>query len=128
MPKILIFDPDTDFANTLASRMESIGVEPVLMETQSTAAARMAWDDFDMVCVDVDVETGLGLAFCEYLEWNLDTQNVPVVILTSRSHPDQIRRHIEFFPDYVRKSTNCWNELESIMFQRWPHLRPIAVS
>lgn len=120
--RTLIFDPDRDFANTLASRLEAIGVESYATTEIVDATARMSWDSFDLVCVDVDIETGQGLAFCEFLSWNVDTRNIPVVVMTSRSHPDDIRRSCEFRPEFIRKSTNCWNDLESIVLNRWPQL------
>lgn len=121
--RILIFDPDQDFANALSARLESIGVDSYVTTNHVDAAARMSWDDFDLVCVDVDVETGQGLTFCEFLSWNVDTRSIPVVVMTSRSHPDEIRRCCEFRPEFIRKSTNCWHDLESIVLARWPQLQ-----
>lgn len=120
--RMLIFDADQDFANALAAKLQSMGVETYVTTDLVDATARMSWDDFDTVCVDVDVETGQGLSFCEFLSWNVDTRNVPVVVMTARSHPDEIRRCCEFKPDIIRKSANCWNDLESIVLARWPQL------
>lgn len=122
--RMLICDPDQDFANTLRSRLASIGVEAVVTTGHVDAATRLAWDDFDMICVDVDVETGQGLALCEYVTWNVDTRNVPVVVLTSRSHPDEIRRICDFDPAFVRKSANCWQDLQSLVTSRFPQCQP----
>jgi len=124
--RLLICDSDRDFANTLASRFASLNVEAVVTTSHVDAAARLAWDDFDMICVDVDVETGQGLALCEFVTWNVDTRNVPIVVLTSRSHPNEIRRICDFRPEFVRKSANCWQDLQSFVLSRWPQLDPAA--
>ena len=126
--RILIFDQDRDFANTIAARLKSLGVETVVATGRVEATTRASWDDFDMFCVDVDVESGRGLTFCEFVTWNEDTRNQPVVVLTARSHPDEIRRCCDFAPQFVRKSRNCWNDLRSLILQRWPQLELAAVS
>ena len=126
--RVLIFDQDQDFAIALAGRLEGMGIQTVVTTSRVDAAARLSWDDFDMVCVDVDVETGQGLAFCEFLTWNVDTRSVPVVVMTARSHPDEILRCCDFKPDFVRKSTNLWADLEALVLRRWPQLSPVAAS
>lgn len=124
--RILIFDQDQDFACTLAGRLETLGVQVVVMTNRTDAVARLTWDDFDMVCVDVDVESGRGLAFCEFMTWNVDTRTMPVVVMTARSHPDEIRRCCDFRPQFLRKSANLWPDLEALVLKRWPQLAPEA--
>ena len=123
--RVLLFDQDQDYALALASRLKELGVEPFVVTDRDQAVARLTWDHCDLVCVDVDMQTGRGLAFCEYLTWNIDTRNVPVIVLTSRSQPADILRCCDFRPHFVRKSSNCWRDLESLVHRFWPQLASV---
>ncbi len=120
--RVLIFDEDRDFAEAIGARMHAEGWTANVVSNRLDAASWLTWNNLDLICVDVDIEAGRGIAFCEFVTWNPDTAHIPIVVFTSASSPEAIRRCCDFDPTFIHKSSNCWDNLRCWIGQSWPAL------
>ena len=115
--KILIADDDDDLRNLLAKRCRNLGLE-VSTASDGLSALRIACDDPpDIVCMDVNMPGGNGLAACELLAEDPRFANVPVIVLTGQNDREVVRRCHGLGSYYVPKCADVWPRIAPILEQ-----------
>jgi CheY-like chemotaxis protein len=115
---ILLIDDDDDFLQMLRERCSAIGLRVEYAHNLLTATMIVSKRVPDIICVDVEMPTGSGLAFCEGLAVDPATSTIPVVVLTGKSSPEARRVCERLRAHYVQKTaTNFWPPLESTIRQ-----------
>ena len=113
--KILIADDDDDLRCLLAMRCRGLGLE-VVTASDGLSALRLACDDPpDIVCMDVNMPGGNGLAACELLAEDPRFSQVPVIVLTGQSDRDIVRRCHGLGSYYVPKCADVWPRIAPIL-------------
>ena len=84
---ILLIDDDDDFLQLLKDRCSAIGLRVEHARNLLTATMIVSKRVPDMICVDVEMPTGNGLAFCEGLAADPATSTIPIVVLTGKNDP-----------------------------------------
>ncbi|HVT27078.1 MAG TPA: response regulator, partial [Lacipirellulaceae bacterium] len=112
---VLLVDDDDDFLRILGQRCEHIGLRVVRARNLLKATMKVAEQPPDIICVDVELPTGNGLAFCKELSANAATANIPVIIVTGKTD-DNVRRECERLKAYyVEKADDFWDSLEPML-------------
>jgi CheY-like chemotaxis protein len=114
---ILLVDDDADFVTVLTARCESIGLVVKHAYNLLTATMMVANSAPDIVCVDVELPTGSGLAFCESLATDPATTHLPIIVLTGRSTLTILETCKKVHADYVVKTGSYWLTLEPLLRQ-----------
>ncbi len=116
IPKtILIADDDTDLVAALELRCRQLGLEVVTAEDALTALSSVDCIVPDLVCMDVSMPGGNGLAACEMMADDERLSSIPVIILTGSSDEETIRRCHRMNAYYVQKSSDVWQRVEPIL-------------
>ncbi len=116
MPKkILLLDPDPDYARTIAQRCQALGLEVQIASNATDATVQLTLQEPDVVCVDVVASQLDGLAFCEYLAWNTETRDLPVIVLHAAGEAHSIQRCCTLQARFVEKSLYCWDRVLAIL-------------
>jgi CheY-like chemotaxis protein len=69
----------------------------------------------DLICLDVSMPSGSGLAVCEMLANDEELCSVPVIMLTGSYDDETIRRCHSMSAHYVLKSRDVWRRLEPVV-------------
>jgi CheY-like chemotaxis protein len=128
---ILLVDDDSDVLETIGARCRARGYQVLTAHNLLTAMSLIDRRPPDLVCVDVEMPTGNGLAFCESLAANSATKQIPVIVLTGHSEAETLRRCKQLGATYVAKRPEVWTDLEPLLgklIQRTPNLKspPVA--
>ena len=116
IPKtILIADDDTDLVAALELRCRQLGLEVVTAEDALTALSAADCVSPDLICLDVSMPGGNGLAACEMMAGDQRLSSIPVIILTGASDEETIRRCHRMNAYYVQKSHDVWRRVEPIL-------------
>jgi CheY-like chemotaxis protein len=112
---ILLIDDDDDFLQVLRERCERIGLEVEPAHNLLSAAMIAAKRKPDIICVDVQMPTGNGLAFCEDLAGDPELSKIPIVVLTGKAHSETWKACERLHAFYLEKGADFWPVLESII-------------
>ena len=112
---ILIVDDDDDLCQALALRCRRLGMEAVVANDGLSALQMVERLGPDLICLDVDMPGGNGLAVCEMLSGMRPIASAPIAILTGRKDIQTIDRCRQLGANYIHKNGNAWNELESFI-------------
>ena len=111
--RILILDDDRDFARVVAQRCQEMGLIADIADCSSDATLQVNLAAPDLVCVDVDPDANDSLTFCEYLAWNPETRELPLLVLTEEQNIEGIRRCCSVEAKFISKSGDCWESLQT---------------
>ena len=112
---ILIADDDRDLVNILSARCRHIGLSVSVAYDARAAFTAISQQRPDLVCLDVNMPSGSGLALCEMLANDEDMSAIPVIMLTGSSEEETIRRCHSMCAYYVQKSHDVWHRVEPIL-------------
>ena len=112
--RVLIVDDDKEFAESMAARCRSIGLDAVTACNPLTAITVIGVRPPDLICMDVEMPTGNGLSVCEFLTAEPAVSGKPVIILTGRKDQGTMRRCGELRAHYVHKSPDVWRQLRPL--------------
>ena len=112
---ILIADDDNELCQAIALRCRRLGLNTVVANNGIQAMHLAETLGPDLICLDVEMPGGNGLAVCEMLRGIESIASAPVAILTGRSDSETIDRCKQLGANYIRKSSNAWNELETLI-------------
>jgi DNA-binding response OmpR family regulator len=103
-PVVLIADDDADIRDLVGYRLERAGCD-VIRAADGEEALRLARERVPDVCVlDVMMPKRDGLGVTRELRAWMETERVPVVLLTARAADDDVTRGFEAgADDYLRK-------------------------
>jgi CheY-like chemotaxis protein len=112
---VLLVDDDGDFLRILGDRCERVGLRVERAHNLLNATMKVAERPPDMVCVDVELPTGNGLAFCEELAANASTANIPIIVVTGQTSAHVRKACEKLNAYYVEKTNDFWASLEPIL-------------
>ena len=120
--RILVVDDDHEFAESIAMRCRGLGFEVETACTPLAAIASMVAHPFDLLCLDVNMPTGNGLDFCEYLVRDSAAPQMPVIVLTGQTDRETIFRSASLRTRYLYKSPDVWERLRPVLEELLPPL------
>ena len=102
--KILIVEDEPDIKDLLKSRLEANGYE-VMTATDGFEALEIARENKpDLITLDVMLPKLNGYAVCRMLKFSQQHQNIPIIMLTARSDPQDLKTGREVAADaYITK-------------------------
>jgi PAS domain S-box-containing protein len=84
-PKVLVCEDDPDIAELVARQLAASGMATRVATTVRAAAVTLGHEHFDILLIDVDLPDSNGLDFIEEVRSCQATQNLPIIVTTSRS-------------------------------------------
>lgn len=112
---ILIADDDADVVDLLARRCRALDLQVDSASNAMTALGKIEEYNPDVVILDVDMPQGNGLSVCEMMAGHRDLRTIPVIMLTSSSQEDTIRRCHQLNAYYVLKCPDVWPRVEPLL-------------
>lgn len=112
---ILIADDDADVVDLLARRCRALDLDVDSANNAMTALGKIEEYNPDVVILDVDMPQGNGLSVCEMMASHHDLRTIPVIMLTSSSQEDTIRRCHQLNAYYVLKCPDVWPRVEPLI-------------
>lgn len=114
---ILIADDDSELCHALALRCRRLGLTAITSTSGNRALHLAESLHPDLICLDIDMPGGNGLAVCEMLAGNQALATTPVIILSGRRDTPSIERCRSLGASYLAKSGNTWSELEPLILR-----------
>ena len=114
---ILLVDDDADLVDSLGLRCRSIGLNVKTAHNALTAVQLMDDSLPHLVCLDVNMPTGNGLAICEAMISDPVTAKIPVIIMTACCSPETIKKCGDLCAYYIRKSGDLWKQMEPVIYE-----------
>ncbi|MFU7558366.1 response regulator [Roseiconus sp. JC912] len=117
-PKTILFaDDDPDLLRLLVAKCKAISphLEVVYARNAMTALTTTNVLRPDLVCIDVNMPRGNGMAVCEMIAAHADLNSIPIVVLTGMQDDDTRKRCQQISAHYVSKSGAVWHQLEPII-------------
>lgn len=113
--RILVADDDKTLVEVLAMRLRSLGFE-VFEAYDAMSALNLAHKcSPDLLCIDINMPTGSGLAVCEMLRSDFESSYTPMIVLSGEKGPDIERRCRDLSAFYVPKGGDSWALVEQIV-------------
>jgi CheY-like chemotaxis protein len=112
---ILLVDDDSDLLETIGARCRARGYQVLTARNLLTAVSLIERRRPDLLCVDVELPTGNGLAFCDSLAASEATKGIPTIVLTGQRDGETIRRCQQLGASYVFKRSDVWADLEPLL-------------
>ncbi|MCA9217519.1 MAG: response regulator [Planctomycetales bacterium] len=116
-PKILIADDDNDLRDLLQCRCEQMGLQVFTADDVLNALNTAREHRPEVICMDVEMPGGNGLAACEMLANDDQLANIPLIIITGRTETDVERRCHSLAAYYVPKATDTWSRLKPLLIE-----------
>jgi len=114
---ILLVDDDADLISSMELRCKSIGLNVRTAHNALTAIMLMDHALPDLVCLDVNMPTGNGLAICEAMASDPVTAKIPVIIMTACCSLETLKKCGDLCAYHVHKSGNLWRRLEPVIYE-----------
>lgn len=112
---ILIAEDDEDLLSILELRCKGIGLEVVTVGNALDALNAATQKRPDIICMDVELPGGNGLAAAEMFVSDDRFSSIPLIIITGKKDTDVERRCHELPAYYVPKSSTTWERLEPLL-------------
>lgn len=112
---ILLADDDADLLHTLTLRCKQLGLEVVSVADAMTALSTADFMCPDLICLDVEMPNGNGLAACEMISSDDRFTEIPLLIMTGRKDEATIRRCQEMGAHYLAKGGDLWRRMEVLI-------------
>lgn len=112
---ILIADDDQDLVAALSARCRQMGLNVFTASDATDAFYAIDIRGPDLVCLDIGMPGGNGLAVCEMLADDDQWRGIPVIILTGRSDEETIQRCRNLSAHYVAKSHDVWQRMKPLI-------------
>jgi DNA-binding response OmpR family regulator len=111
--RILIADDDAELVKFLAARCEALGLYP-LTALDALDALNLAHEAApDLICLDLRMPHGDGLAVLEMLAGDEELSAVPAIVLSGDTREETLRRCRELRARHVGKTSDVWPALEA---------------
>ena len=112
---ILLVDDDKDLLDAMQIRCESIGLKVQTAHNLLTAMSLVEKGAPDLFCLDVNMPTGNGLEFCEFLAKDPQTVNIPVIVLTGENGAETVSKCGRLRAHHVPKNPRMWRALAPLI-------------
>lgn len=93
MTKVLVFESDAEFAQSLSSGLAAYGCETKIVEDGEEGIAAAAADKPDLILLTIELPRMNGFSVCNKLKRNGDLKNVPLVLLSSEATEETFEQH-----------------------------------
>ena len=114
---ILLVDDDADLIQALVPRCRRLGLDVKTAHNAMAAVKIMDQSLPDLVCLDVNMPTGNGLAICEAMADDPETAKIPVIIMTAQHNPEAIQKCGDLCVYSINKSGELWKRLEPVIYE-----------
>ncbi|WP_160149758.1 response regulator [Roseiconus lacunae] len=117
-PKTILFaDDDPDLLRILVAKCKAISPNIEVVYARNAMAALTTTNVLrpDMVCMDVNMPRGNGMAVCEMIATHADLQSIPLIVLTGQQDEAIKERCRKISAHYIAKSGSIWPQIESII-------------
>src|SRR5688572_7593349 len=104
--RILFFESDPQFARTVRERLSARGAVVDVVEDGNAGLERASAERPDLILLTIELPQMNGFLVCKKLKKNPETQNIPVVILSSEATEEIFEQHRKLrtrAEDYLRK-------------------------
>ncbi|MBZ0117993.1 MAG: response regulator, partial [Sandaracinaceae bacterium] len=104
--RILFFESDQPFAAAVRKRLQAHGASVELVDDGNAGLQRATAERPDLILLTIELPQMNGFLVCKKLKKNPETQNIPVVILSSEATEDIFEQHRKLrtrAEDYLRK-------------------------
>lgn len=91
-PTILLLEDDPALLWLLQQHLQSLPVKILATETITQARHTLAEQCVDLAILDIHLPDGSGLELCAEMDESPTLMGIPVIILSSSSEPDVVRR------------------------------------
>ncbi|MCR9292549.1 MAG: response regulator [bacterium] len=91
-PTILLLEDDPALLWLLQQHLQSLPVKTLATETINQARHRLSEQCIDLAILDIHLPDGSGLELCAEMDESPELMGIPVIILSSSSDPDVVRR------------------------------------
>lgn len=113
--RILVADDDKALVAVLSTRLRHLGFE-VFEAYDAMSALNLAHRcSPDLLCIDINMPTGSGLAVCEMLRSDFESSLTPMIVLSGEKGPDIEKRCRDLSAYYVAKGGDSWEQIETIV-------------
>lgn len=112
---ILIADDDQDLLNVLELRCAKLGLEVVTAGNAIDALRAATEAQPDIICMDVELPGGNGLAAAEMFRSDDRFSDAPLIIITGNTDANLERRCHELPAYYIPKASDTWERLELLL-------------
>ena len=92
---ILIIDDDKGLLRILSSNLETEGCKVLVAETGEEGLKIAQAEKPDIILLDVILPGLKGREVCAQLKENRDTKDIPVIFLTAKDSPDDVKAEME---------------------------------
>lgn len=86
---VLLVEDHPEVRKALGERVEALGLTPIEASDGRTAMNRLAGEAPDLVCLDVILPESSGYEICNYIRATPHLRNVPVLMMSGRSLPNE---------------------------------------
>jgi len=121
-PVALVVDDSPELRLLMSSLCRNLGLEVVAVRDGGAALAAATEKRPDVVCLDLMLPTLSGLEVCERLKSQPDTADIPVLIASARSYPqDRAEAELAGADAYVTKPIDpdlFSTQVRSLLWQR----------
>jgi DNA-binding response OmpR family regulator len=114
---VLIADDDHNLAFALGLRCRQLGMRVLITHDLASSQAAAQENPLHLVCVDVNLPDGSGLALCEWLASKPQSAKIPVIVLTGRKDAETIRKCGQLCAYYIHKSGDLWRRLAPVIYE-----------
>ncbi len=105
--KILVIDDQKDNVLILRERLERVGYNIIFALDGKTGIEKAIDELPDLVLLDVMMPDMSGFEVCKTLNDNADTRDIPVILVTALTSPDNIKQGLQAGAyDYIKKPFN----------------------
>ena len=93
MTKVLVFESDAEFAQSLSSGLSAYGCETKIVEDGEEGIAAAGADKPDLILLTIELPRMNGFSVCNKLKRNGDLKSVPLVLLSSEATEETFEQH-----------------------------------
>ncbi len=108
--KVLLVDDRRDNLIALAAILQGLPVEPVAVDSGTSALKQLLIDDFAVILMDAQMPQMDGFETATRIKERERTRNVPIIFLTAADHDAQLalRGYAAGAVDYLTKPLDPW--------------------
>ena len=93
--KILVTEDSPIVLNVHSTLLQSAGYDVVGAENNYEALEKALADDFDLMVIDINTPKMDGYTFCKEIRAHTKYKNVPILVITTESDPDDKAKGLE---------------------------------
>ncbi len=117
-PTNLFVDDDQAFLEACAIRAEQAGFNVAVAKNTWTALSQLDQIRPELVCLDVNMPTGNGLALGDAMVDDERMASIPLIVVTGQDDSATRQRCQALSADYVAKGPNVWDQLLPLIKRR----------